>query len=218
MDAFPEYQRPDVLKMLRYVLGKKESGACSQVMLYTNNQGPPQWSKSICEYFDTKVGASLFDQVIAAFKVRGRRVEPGRTTHDKTLNDLLSCTKLPKETQICFLDDQDHPRMERDNVYYIHIKPYVRTMTFGRAAARLHDRGLTHLLTPTQKRLLTDEITGLGVLFPQDDVDSAEFELEVDKVVGKRILHHLQSFFRQNGVRFSRRLDTRRRRRGTRKR
>ena len=44
-----------------------------------------------------------------------------RTSHDKSINDLLNCTKIPSSTQICFLDDQYHPLMEHDNVFYINV-------------------------------------------------------------------------------------------------
>ena len=74
-------------------------------MIYTNNQGPTSWAKNISKYFDHKLKYKLFDQIIAAFKIRGQKIEPNRTSHDKTIDDLIRCTKLPSDMEICFIDD-----------------------------------------------------------------------------------------------------------------
>lgn len=218
MSLFKEYQRPGVMKMLRYIAGKKEQQSCGSVMVYTNNQGPKEWAQSICRHFEGGLGQPLFDRVIGAFKVRGTRVEPLRTSHDKSVDDLLSCTKLPSDTQICFIDDVHHPRMECDNVYYIHIKPYVYSMRFSAAAERLLASDLVEGLSVDEKSRLSEVICGYASIYPRRDIDTPEDEIAADAVVGKRILQHLQNFFKQHGSRYSRRNPTRRLRRGTRKR
>ena len=47
-----------------------------------------------------------------------------RTMNSKSYDDFISCTKLPENTQVCFLDDVYHKPMENKNVDYIKLKPY----------------------------------------------------------------------------------------------
>ena len=44
--------------------------------------------------------------------------------NSKSYNDFISCTKLPENTQVCFLDDVYHKPMENKNVDYIKLEPY----------------------------------------------------------------------------------------------
>jgi hypothetical protein len=124
LDLYPEYPRPYILNVLRYLLQKKKDGQCKAIMIYTNNQGERAWVEHIKTYFESKLKSKIFEQIISAFKVDGKVVEVNRTTHDKTIDDFFRCTKLPKDIEICFVDDLFHPKMEDDSVYYIHVKGY----------------------------------------------------------------------------------------------
>ena len=212
MDIFPEYQRPGIIKILRYLVGKKQVGSCNMVMIYTNNQGPREWALQIQNYFENKIGCGIFDRVIAAFKVNGKRIELRRTSHDKTVNDLISCTRIPNDTQICFIDDQHHPRMEHDNVYYIHIKPYVCTLPYATISHRLYNSPLLSSLSTERKNALVQSVRNLSNRYPEDDIVLDENEREVDTIVGKRILQHIQEFFKIYGNRYTRRKRTSNRR------
>ena len=109
-------------------------------MIYTNNQGEKKWVQMICKFFDRKLKTKTFDQIIAAFKVNGEKVEMCRTSHDKSVVDLIKCTKIPENTRICFLDDQFHSLMEHDNVYYINLKPYEYSIPFEEMALRYYTK------------------------------------------------------------------------------
>ena len=124
LKLYPEYFRPNIMNIFKYLKQAKRNGKCHNVMIFTNNQGPNSWTDGIKDYIHDKIKYNLFDQVIRAFKISGQQVEIGRTSHDKTVKDLLRCTKLPENTEIFFLDDQFHPKMENDNVMYFHLKPY----------------------------------------------------------------------------------------------
>lgn len=124
LDLYPNFLRPKIMNILRYLKGKKKENKCYKVMIYTNNQGDKSWAMNIKKYFDDKVEYELFDKIIAAFKVRGKQVEIGRTSHDKTMDDFVRCTKLPENIEVCFIDDLYHSGMEDDKVYYINVKPY----------------------------------------------------------------------------------------------
>jgi hypothetical protein len=79
MDAFPEFMRPNILDLLRFLKLKKDSNECCGVMVYTNNSGPRAWVEHIIGYMESKLGARLFDQIVAAFKINGKIIEMGRT-------------------------------------------------------------------------------------------------------------------------------------------
>jgi hypothetical protein len=124
MDLFPLYQRPNILSILNYIKQLKEKKQCYKVYIYTNNQGPKHWALQIKTYFETKINYPLFDKVIHAYKVNGVQIEKNRTSHTKSVSDLLKCTKLSKNTSICFLDDQYHHYMLKSNTYYLHVNEY----------------------------------------------------------------------------------------------
>lgn len=191
MDTFPEFVRPGVKRMLTLLADKLETGECDQVMIYTNNQGPRSWARSLADYFEDKAGCAIFSRIVAAFKVRGRVVEYNRTSHGKSVEDLIRCTKIPKSTEICFLDDQYHPLMEHDNVYYINVKPYHFSMTYKDMARRYHDKCDLNIPLVDFERDVVSFMSRYG----HTVVDKSPEEQAVDVVVGKQIITHLNRFF-----------------------
>ena len=195
-DLYPEFQRPDILKILQYLKHKKESNECNRIMIYTNNQGPKTWADYIKKYYELKLKYPLFDQIIAAFKVNGQTIEICRTTHYKTHKDLIKCSKIPHNTQICFVDDTFFPEMSNDNVYYINIKPYIHSLSFEIMIDRFCN---------SSDRLLNYEIDDCKVFkgfmlnmmnkYLYQENNKIEDELEVDKILSKKILEHLKYFF-----------------------
>ena len=217
MSTFPEYQRPGVIKMLRYLLGKKHMGYCNKVMIYTNNQGPREWAEQLRNYFEEVIGECVFDRIIAAFKINGKRIEPERTSHEKSVDDLISCTQITPDTQICFVDDQHHPRMEHENVYYIRIKPYVNTIPFQNIISRLQRSEYLNDLSSECMAKIASKLTRYSQIYPDDDVVKSTEEQEVDKLVSKRVLQHIQEFFKMHDRQLTRRRRIRGRKRTTRK-
>ena len=192
LDLYPEFIRPNILNILNYLKRKKQDKHCHKLMIYTNNQGPPEWAQQIKGYFEDKMNTSLFDQIIGAFKVNGKQVELSRTTHMKTHKDFISCTKIPETTQICFIDDVFHPGMSNDNIYYIHIKPYTYDLTFDTIVERFVGSGLLHVDSPTSMKEAI--ITGMK-RYNYTYVEKAQLEHEIDAMLSKKILHHLHTFF-----------------------
>ena len=195
LDLYPEFLRPNILNILSFLKSKKKSRACQKIMIYTNNTGARAWARQIIAYFENKIRyPKLIDQIIAAFRVNGQRVEMCRTTHNKTWGDLVRCTKIPVEAEICFIDDLLHPAMANDNVYYINIKPYRYSVPFDEMLSRL-------LSSPLGKRLISgdDAFESTMMNFIRDYHyrvhPKSPKEYEVDKVIGKSIVHHLHTFF-----------------------
>jgi len=172
-----------------------------KIMIYTNNQGPKSWAEKIGYYFDHKIGKKIFDQIIAAFKVHGKVVEICRTSHDKSVKDLLKCTRIPSETQICFLDDQYHPLMKHSNVYYINVKPYTYNMKFQDMAERYYDK----MNIQGNKDMFMKSIVGYMKQFSFTFVAKDEIEEKVDEVISKKIILHLEDFFNNHNKKRTRR-------------
>ena len=193
MLLFPEFTRPNIIEILKYLVKKRKRKECYKIMIYTNNQGPRSWAQMITEYFDSRVGEKVFDQIIAAFRVRGKAVELCRTSHEKSVDDLIRCTKVPRSTQICFLDDQHHPMMEDNNVYYINVKPYTQSMRYEEMANRFYDN--THI--DMNRTDFVKDVIDFMKRYSYTVTPKSIMEQDVDQVISKHIMFHLEDFFKQ---------------------
>lgn len=134
IDIYPEFLRPGILPILEYVDKKKQNGECMEVFLYTNNQHPPPWTEHIVNYFNQYIEEKhntrlFFDQIIRAFKIGQEKIEWMRTSHDKSYDDLIKCTLLPPNTEICFIDNTYFRSMIHPKVYYIQPKSYLHSLS-----------------------------------------------------------------------------------------
>ena len=228
LDLFPEFVRPKMIETLKYIHEKKGSGTCSGVFIYTNNQGPRSWVQHIAKYFDYKVGnverndrndnASLFDKIIAAYMINGKIVEPGRTSQNKTYADLLRITGISPQSEVCFVDDLNHHEMRHENVLYLNVKPYVKTLSIGEMIRRylksplasniVNTREFTaaisermgsikHLNQDRNRRLNLHDSNYISLNnTPFDSVASRE-EAEY-KASGETLFHYIQYFLKTN--------------------
>ena len=174
LDLFPEFIRPHLLTILNYIKHQKKMDKCNQVMIYTNNQASVDWIQYIKSYFETKIKYQLFDKIVRAFKINGKRIEPNRTTHKKTHSDLLSCTKIPANTQICFIDNTYYEDMDVDDVVYIKVKPYIYDLS---------------------NDVITNRLS-IPIFFQFPYIEKSSKEYEIDKIVSKKIMLYLQNFFK----------------------
>ena len=219
LDTFQEFLRPNIFKILAFVKEQKVRKLCDHVMIYTNNQGPKSWVKMISEYFNDKLDYILFDKIIAAFKVHNKIIEMCRTSHDKSVDDLIRCTKIPSNAEICFIDDQFHPLMEKDNVYYVHVKSYIFTMPFAEMASRYFDKYIktelnckkpnctdckpnckkpncTDCKPNCKKDVFVNDIVTYMKKYNFIVREKTVVEQNADKVVSKQLLIHLEHFFK----------------------
>jgi hypothetical protein len=126
MELYPEFLRYGVLQILEFLYTKKKQGECDKLFIYTNNICLPPWVSLIIEYINKKLKAkdAIFDKIISAFKINNKIVEVSRTKKEKSCGDLIRCTLLPKNTEICFIDDTYHKDMLNEKVFYIQPYPY----------------------------------------------------------------------------------------------
>lgn len=192
LDLYPEFLRPNITEVLNYIKKKKEQNNCDKLMIYTNNQGPAEWVKFIITYFETKIGFKIFDQIIGAFKIQGQKVELCRTTTLKNHKDLIRCTKIPENTQICFLDDVYYPDMANDRIYYINVKPYIHDLSFDYMIAQFINSNIIENLLDDFTIYILRYLKRYNYIY----VEKSEEAQLVDIIVSKKILEHLHTFFK----------------------
>ena len=197
MDTFPEFFRPNIFNMLDFIHRKKLNKVCNKIIIYTNNQGTKGWVKMISDYFDNKLGYKVFDNIIVAYKVNGRQIEPKRTSHEKSVADLISCTGIPADSEICFVDDLYHHLMDKNNVFYIHIKPYYYSMPFNEMAARYYDMVLNKSQQATvSKDVFVNTIDAYTKEYNYQVNQKNVLETKTDIIVSKKLLSHLEEFLK----------------------
>lgn len=198
VDIFPAYLRPNIIEILGFLIDKKKKKQCDSILIYTNNQGPTSWARMISKYFDYKLKGKVFDGIIAAFKVNGKKVELCRTSNEKSVDDLFKCTKIKKNTQICFLDDQYHPLMSDEKVFYINLKPYFHTVPFKIMAETYYNASDS---IEEDKDEFIDTINKYMNRFDYKRINKNEADYEIDKIISKQIMIHLNNFFEFSEIR-----------------
>ena len=209
LDLYPEFLRPNIVDILKFLKNKKKTSCCSHIMIYTNNQGPKEWADHIKKYFETKVDYKLFDQIISAFKVNGKRVEICRTTNYKTHKDFVRCTKIQSNAQICFLDDTYYPDMTNDNVYYINLKPYIYDISFDVMIRRFINSSWFSDIIGSESlhnnfySFMVDFLNRYHYSFVKKNYE----DIQIDEILSKKVMQHLMIFFEK-----SKNISTRRKR------
>jgi len=193
LDIYPEFLRVNILAILNYLKRKKEKKKCKHIMIYTNNHASKDWINLIINYFHEKINYNLFDRVIRAFKINGKIIEMCRSTNDKTTGDLFNCTKIPHNSQICFLDDVYYSNMVDENVYYIKLKPYTYDLPFQQMIQRFIACKYGRRIT--DERIFNDFMKSFIDRYNFVYVKKNEKDYELDKIVSKKIMIHLQTFF-----------------------
>lgn len=192
IDNFDKILRPKILNILEYLKTKKESKLCDKVIIFTNNISK-EWSNLISSYFNYKLQYNLIDQVIAAYKTKGKIVEPNRTQYNKSFIDLINCTKLPEDTQVCFFDDVMHPDMDHNNVVYLKIKPYVYSYKNEDMINNYYKKYLYNLV---DKEDFLNNMKDMMNLYDYKYLKKSDLEQKIDTLLSKRLMEHLDIFFK----------------------
>jgi len=199
LDLYPEFLRYGILPILNFLYQKKKKGICDKVYIYTNNQCSPEWCKMISKYFDYKLGCTteLFDKIICAFKINNKIVEVGRTSHNKTYNDFIKCTILPKKTRLCFIDNTYFNEMVNDNVYYIQPRSYIHHLS----TETILDRFLSSDICK-KSVVESDHYLFSDYLYTQffkrglfNPVNISKKILEADILVAQKMMYYIKEFF-----------------------
>jgi hypothetical protein len=196
LDLYPEFIRPNILAILKYLKRQKMTGKCRSVMIYTNNKGPPEWVQLIKNYIHAKLEYNLFDQVIGAFKVNGVVVEICRTANEKSKDDFIRCTKLPDNIEICFIDNEYHANMNLDDVYYIKVNTYIYSLQLNVMIDRFLSNKISKLLVANKTNFIKFATTYMRRYSGIYSLTKNNEEYEIDKIVTKQLMVLLQDFFK----------------------
>jgi len=132
LDLYPEFLRPNIFNILNYIKKKKKRKKCDMVIIYTNNNGPKNWSKMIGYYFNYRLNYKIIDKVIGA-----NSGQSCRTSNQKLYSDLIRCLNLDKKTKICFIDNKIHKGMIFKNITYLLIPPYFNSLEINKIIKRI---------------------------------------------------------------------------------
>jgi hypothetical protein len=199
-DTFPEMLRPEVISILQFIKGEKDRGACSGVMVYTNNKYSKEWVYLIIQYIQYKIGCKLFDNIILAFKMNGRVQQMGRTTNAKKIEDFVSCCRLPENVEICYFDNFEYSGMTAENnVYYLKVRAYnypfsKESIIKGVSSHPVWRRVLCALHDHQIQTFIQFFIKNLSLKGYQFGIKQT-LDYEMDKITSKRIMTHLRVFF-----------------------
>jgi hypothetical protein len=193
LDIYPEFLRYGIINILDFIYQKKQSGECYKLYIYTNNQCSVEWPTIISKYFDYKLKTEtpVFDKIIYAFKINEKRVELSRSTHEKTYNDFIRCTLLPKKTEICFLDNSEFDGMKNNHIYYIQPPSYYHRLSHKTIINRFIQSKIAEKITDDNK-----------VKFYQSALNifntiNLGFDLitEKDILISQKMMYHIKEFF-----------------------
>lgn len=166
---------------------------------------------------DLAIVPPLFDHIIGGFKPNQTHHTsngyPQRTTKDKTVDDFIHCSRLPSNIEVCFIDDLYHPKMTDERVYYIKLQPYYSHIPFETFVIRFLNSALfrnvfdkMHIpsISPStaMSALVKKQIHNLFAKYANISNYDAKMHQkkmnprEIDEIISKYILFHLQQFFR----------------------
>jgi len=187
-DLYPEFLRTGILSILEYLKQKKQNNECGSIYLYTNNQSSANWPQQIARYLDYKLNMAkpLFDQIILAFMINDSKVELARTTHNKTYDDFIRCTMLPKSTVISFIDNSFFDDMVHRRIYYIQPRSYYHCLSKRDIIDRF-------LASPLAKKCPPN--IGLTLNWQMSEFEPSPNNAHVDTIVAQKIMYHLKEFF-----------------------
>lgn len=192
LNLYPEFIRPNLIQILKYLKEKKEQNRCSNIIIYTNNRTSKEWVTLIQNYFNEIINYDLFDKIICAFKINNKILEINRTSYDKSFDDLIKCSFIDPKSNICFIDDKYYPDMNKNNLIYIQIKKYIYELNKNILFERLYKSTLVRK-NIIKKNIIDKLYKNFDYVYKNQNVN-----IEIHKIISKKLLYHLNKFFYKN--------------------
>jgi hypothetical protein len=184
---------------LNYIKEKKNKNKLKHLFIYTNNRCLDRdWIKNITVYFDYKLETqNLFDKAVCAFKIDNQIIDINKK-HEKNINYFINCTIIPKNTEICFIDNTYYNEMLNQQVYYIQPVSYNHNMNKNDVINRFMNSYVGNFIISKSnvrtnyKHFLIDWFNITNVYFnrPKKKISYSDC-IETTK----KILFHIQEFF-----------------------
>lgn len=199
LDNNQDFFRPNMLKILNLLKIKKHFGLCSNVMIFTNNNGPKYWVELVKNYINKKNNYEVIDGIIGAFKINNIITEPCRCSNDKSYKDFIKCTKLPKNTKICYFDDQIYNEMVNDNLIYIKLEPYNYNIHYNKLCEKFYNFN-KELFIKNKKSL--ESFNKFIIFNTQNDIlkflNKSRVKKNIELIISNQIIKILTNFLNKN--------------------
>lgn len=199
LDLYPEFLRYGIIHILEFLVHKKNTGQCKYIYIYTNNQCNHNWVDLLSNYFTYKLQLSdnIFDQIIRAFRIGNKRIEPFRTTTAKTHSDFIRCTLLPEKTEICFIDNANYNNMKTDRVYYIRPHSYYHHLSTNEIIQRFISSDIYVKLKQQNDTHNIHQCIVDGFIREKRITNGNPMiqDLKRDIIVAQKMMYHLREFF-----------------------
>jgi hypothetical protein len=192
LDLFPEFLRYGILTILEFIYYKKKEGSCGKVFIYTNNQCPPPWVSLIANYIESKNMPGLFERPICAFKIKNITFEPERTTHEKTLRDFIKCSRLPKNAELCFIDNSYFPKMNAGSIFYIQPRSYFHSLTLNEIINRFAKSAI--LESQLSQAEWIERLIKWFSTYDDHNIASQKNK-DIDIAVSRKLMYTIKEFF-----------------------
>ena len=183
---FPEFFRPYMFEILTYLVENKRLD--DKIVIYTNNNGEKSWTTHIKNYIEYRIGRKVFDDVICAYKVNGRIIEPKRTSYEKIYSDLIRCVGASYGTSVCFIDDRVHEAMRHPRVDYIQVRPYHTKFNKNDVIRRLYSSKLPYSNINKTNNSLTNQY------------NKTRREEEIDNEITQQMFLHLTKYVLRDDI------------------
>jgi len=178
---------------------------CYKLFIYTNNKcstpeiSNQKWISNIIDYLTKKVVSNkvdLFDKIIHSFKINDKIIEIRRSTNQKTYNDFIKCSILPKNTEICFIDNSFFPNMQNERVYYIQPRSYYHYLKTDEIIDRFISSNVFKNIKMNEsvsiESILYDWFIQNGRI---NDEIILENQLSIDIMISKKMMYYIREFF-----------------------
>ena len=197
LDLYPEFFRSDIFKIIKFLVKQKKNKVIKAIYIYTNNQClDDKWINYITNYINIKVNFfNVFDKIIYAFKINNKIVELHRTSKKKNINDLINCTFIPNNSNICFIDNLLHQEMISDNVYYILPHSYKHSLNEKDILDRIISSDIGKYIS-INSSIKNDYFKSLiDWYFLNKSYDNKQYQNNTDYInISKKILYHIKNF------------------------
>jgi len=198
MEMFPEFLRYNIINILKYLCKKKENKII-KLYLYTNNKCGSPWVEMIIKYLEKKVNhTNIFEKTICAFKIRNKIIEINRTSNDKKVDDFINCTMIPKNSQICFIDNSYYQEMINDNVYYIQPRPYYHGLNISNIIYKFIHSDIGHYII--NESTLKDSYSSFLIDWFEFNraekyiITNERYNVDEEIEISRKIMYHIKEF------------------------
>jgi len=115
----------------------------------------------------------------------------------------MNCTKLPSNSQICFIDDQNHNEMYHENVLYINLKPYNHNINFLTMASKTYDKYYSYFPIPKSKEDFINYIANNTQNYKLEYLNKSKVEYNIEQVFGNVLIKKIEAFLNSKPRKFT---------------